>query len=384
MTKFGKHEKSNVELFAEAAMDAIGESNIERKEIEALFVGQVFGGFEEGQMNIGGFIVSELGLGNIPATRFEGACASAGVALRDAYLWVASGFCDVVLAGGVEKATVMGTPFATRTFAMCSDAKYESTTGITFPGIFAMAANLYASTYGIGSEKLREKMAYVSIKNHRYGALNPKAHFYQKYGDLTVEKVLQAPKVADPLGLLDCCPFSDGAAACVIASAEKAKELTDSPVFILGVGQGSAGSLGRQRDFTKPMARITSSRTAFKMAGIEPKDVDVVELHDCFTIAEIIASEAMGFFGWGEGVDAAEEGETDIGGKIPINVSGGLLGKGHPIGATGAAQVYSIVKQLRGEAPRGTQVDGAEVGMTDTLGGDFGTVCNLILSTRRR
>lgn len=375
MTKFGPTEKSQVELFAEAAMEAINGSNIEAKDIQAVFVGNALGGFAEGQANIAPLLTSELGLPpSTPSTRFEGACASGSVAIRDAFMWVASGFYDIVLVGGVERCTVMGTPMATRAFAMASDSKYEEFCGITFPGVFAMVAHQYAYKYGIPLKKLKERMAMVAVKNHKNGAKNPLAHFRK---EITIETVLNGFVVADPLQLFDCCPFSDGAAAVVVVSEDVAKKLTDKPVYILGVGQGSAGPLYRQKDVTVPVARVAAAKQAYEMAGLQPKDVDVVELHDCFTIAEIVASEALGFFEYGKGSEAVEMGETQIGGRIPINPSGGLKAKGHPIGATGVAQAYEIVKQLRGECGD-RQVQGAKVGLTDTLGGDLATMVNII------
>ncbi len=376
MTKFGASEKSLVELFTEAALEAINDSGIKPGNVQALFVGNCLGDFSEGQANIGGFLASELGLPpGVPATRFEGACATASVAVRDAFMWVASGFYDVVLVGGVEKILNMGTPMATRTFAMASDSKYEVFSGLTFPGVFAMLAHMYSVKYNIPLPKLKERMARVAVKNHANGAKNPLAQFQK---EIDVDTVLKSAMISDPLQLYDCCPFSDGAAAVVLTTEEIAKKVIDKPVYILGTGQGSAGALGRQKDYTVMQSRIASARQAYDMAGLGPEDIDVCELHDCFTIAEIVASECLGFFEFGKGSDALETGETEIGGKIPINPSGGLKAKGHPIGATGAAQVYEIVKQLRGEC-KDRQVEGAKIGMTDTLGGDAGTIVNLIL-----
>ena len=376
MTKFGASDLSLVELFTEAAVEAINGSGIRPNEVEALFAGNCLGGFSEGQANIGGFLASELGLPpNAPATRFEGACATASVAIRDAFMWVASGFYEVVIAGGVEKILHLGTPMATRTFAMASDSKYEVFSGITFPGVFAMLAHLYSTKYNIPLPELKERMAKVAVKNHANGVKNPLAQFQK---EIDVDKVLNGVMVSDPLQLFDCCPFSDGAAALVITTEEKAKQMVDQPVFILGAGQGSAGGLGRQKDFTVMQSRVAASRQAYEMAGVGPDDIDVCELHDCFTIAEIVASECLGFFEFGEGWKALDKGETEIGGRIPINPSGGLKAKGHPIGATGAAQAYEITKQLRGECGS-RQVEGAKIGMTDTLGGDASTLVNLIL-----
>lgn len=215
----------------------------------------------------------------------------------------------------------------------------------------------------------------VAVKNHKNGTLNPKAQFRK---EITVDDVLNSAMVCDPLQLYDCCPFTDGAAALVLTTEEIAKKRGSKPVYILGAGQGSMGALHHQRDYTVMQGRISSAQQAYKMAGLTPADVDVCELHDCFTTAEIIASECLGFFEFGKGSQAVEEGITSLRGSIPINPSGGLKAKGHPIGATGAAQVYEIVKQLRGECGE-RQVEGAKVGITDTLGGDAGTIVNIIL-----
>jgi len=384
-TKFGRASKTLIELFSEAALQAIDNAGVDLKRIEALFQGSALPGFEEGQVMPAVFSAADLNLGPIPATRCEGACASASVAIRDAATWVGAGEYDIVLAGGVEKASTMGVNFATRTFAMACHAPTEGPVGLTFPGVFAMAARVYSRNYDIPLDALREEMACVSVKNHRHGALNPLAQFYKKYGDLTVEDVINSRLVADPLTLLDCCPFSDGAAALVLCSAEEARKYTDEPIYIVGTGQSSGTPLSKMEDLTKPVSRINSARVAFKHANLSPNDIDIVEVHDCFTIAELIALECMEFFKWGEAADATIEGQTELGGRIPVNMSGGLIGKGHPIGATGASQVYWIVKQMRGEAPKGIQLDPVpEYGMTDTLGGDFGTLCHLILGRSKR
>jgi acetyl-CoA C-acetyltransferase/acetyl-CoA acyltransferase len=376
MTKFGISAKTNLEMFTEAGSEAIRNSRIEPKDIQALFFGNCLGDFEEGQLHMAPFAHAELGLPiTAPATRFESACATATVAIRHAALLVAAGVYEVVLAGGTERAARMGTPLATRTFAMACQAQYESALGLTFPGVFAMAAHLYAHKYGIPLADLKKGMAEVSVKNHRHGTLNPKAHF-QKLID--TDTVLNGIMVADPLQLFDCCPFSDGAAAVVIASSGKAKEMVPQPITISGMGQASAGPLYLQKDLTRVKAREASIKQAYAQAGIGPLDVDVVELHDCFTIAEILALEGLGFYDFGTAHQAAARGETTFKGKVVINPSGGLKAKGHPIGATGAAQVVEIVEQLRGECGA-RQVDGAKWGVVDTLGGDFGTVCNLIL-----
>ena len=385
-TKFGGHlDKSLMDLFGEAAIQAIRESNVDRKSIQAIFLGQHVGEITDGISNLGGFASAEIGLPGIPSIRYEGACASSSIAFREAYLLVATGVYDMVLVGGTERLLAAGTPIGTKGLATSVDGVYEGNAGLTFPGVFAMAALLYSKKYEIPLDELRIKMAHVSMKNHRYGSKNPLAQWYGKYGDLKPEDVMDSRMIAYPLTLLDCCPMTDGATACVLACADIAERAVDRPIYVLGAGQGSAGGIYRQKDITVSQARVKSSEEAFKQAGIGPEDVDVVELHDCFTIAEIIASEAMGFFGFGEGSNAVQEGKTSVGGKIPINPSGGLIGKGHPVGATGTSQIYAVVKQLRNEVePAELQVHDAEIGMTDTLGGDFGTLCNIILSTRRK
>ncbi len=377
MTRFGVHTKTCVELFSEAALEAIEKSNLEPKDIGALFLGNCLGGFEEGQAHMAPFVHSAIGLKNsAPGIRFECACASGTAAVRNAALLVGAGVYDIALAGGVERTTAMTTPLATRTFAMASHAQYETPTGITFPGVFAMAAHMYADKYKIPIKELKRNMAEVSVKNHYNGSKNKKAHFQK---EISVEKVLSGVKIADPLQMLDCCPFSDGAAAVIVASADKAKDLIKKPIYIEGMGQASAGPLYIQQDLTRIIAREISSNAAYKEAGVSPSDIDVCELHDCFTIAEILAIESLGFYEFGKGFDAAAKKETYIGGgSIAINSSGGLKAKGHPIGATGAAQVIEIVEQLREESGE-RQVDGAKIGLVDTLGGDFGTVCNIIL-----
>jgi acetyl-CoA C-acetyltransferase len=262
---------------------------------------------------------------------------------------------------------------------MFGDSRFEYPAGFTFPAVFAMLAHLYSSHYDIPIEKLKQQMAEVSVQSHYYGAKNPHAQFQK---EITVEKVLGGPMVTTPLQLLDCCPFSDGAAAVVLASEEVAKKLTDKPVYIAGTGQASSGHIASQYKYLPRLrAREISVKQAYDMAGVTAKDIDICELHDCFSIASIIAAESLGFAEFGKGGDLWKQGETGIGGKIPINLSGGLKSKGHPIGATGVSQVYEITKQLRGELlDQGRQVEGAKVGLVDTLGGD-GVIVNLVLKT---
>jgi len=366
MTKFGKHERNSAELFAEAARDAITDAEISPSAIQALYYGNVTGGEGERQLHTSPLAASLLGLTNIPTTRFENACATSHVAFRHAVMEVAAGISDVVLVGGGERVLHIPTDHATEYFAFCSDASYEQPVGLTFPGVFALIARAHMEKYGT----TEEQMAHVAVKNHRHGVHNPKAQFRK---EITLETVLRSAYVADPLKLFDCCPFTDGGAAVVLASEEVARRHKRS-IWVLGSAAASDTMfMHEKRDLSRVTATERAALGAYRQAGKGPQDVDVVELHDCFTIAEIVATEGLGFFEPGTGGMAAEKGWTSVGGKIPVNPSGGLKSKGHPIGATGAAQICEIVTQLRGEAgPR--QVEGARVGLTHTLGGNTATV----------
>lgn len=376
MTKFGVSEKTQIELFAEAAMDAINGSNLKLKDIQAVYLGNADGNVEEGQAVMAPMCASDIGLNGLPATTFQAACSSGTLAVGNAFVWVGSGIYDIVLAGGTERQKIMSTALATRLMSFGVHAKYESPTGLSFPGIFAMMAHLYANKYNIPLPELKEAMARVSFKAHKWGRINPKAQFFGK--EVTMQKIYESDMVASPLQVYDCCPISDGAAAVVVTTMDIAKKLTGKPVQIIGVGQGSSGAVCTQGDITRIPAREMSSQRAYKMAGIKPSDVDICELHDCFTIAEIVASEGLGFFAPGDGYKAVMRGDTDMGGKIPINMSGGIKAKGHPVGATGVAQVYEIVNQLRGECgPR--QIEGAKIGITDTMGGSFASIAHIIM-----
>jgi acetyl-CoA C-acetyltransferase len=376
-TKFsGAQGRTNTELFCEAAMDAIQMAGLKSKNIQALLIGNVLADYEEGQQIVQAFIAESLGLPHVPTNIYDGACASSAVAIRDAFIWVASGLFDLVLVGGTERAASMGTRLGTQTYAMYSDRFAEYPTGITFPGIFAMLAHLYASKYSIPLPVLKEQMAAASIQAHRYGLSNPKAHFRR---ELTLEKVLKSSPVCDPLQVYDCCPFSDGAAAVILASEETARRLTPRPVFITGAGQASAGTLAGQQDYLPHLiVRELAVQQAYHMAGRSPSDIQVCELHDSFSIAAILAVESLGFFDKGHGGEAFLRGDTCLNGQICINPSGGLKAKGHPVGATGAAQVYEIFRQLRGECGV-TQVENARIGLTDAMGASGAIHCNLIL-----
>jgi acetyl-CoA C-acetyltransferase len=366
VTRFGKHERSSAELFAEAARDAIMDAEIEPRAIQALYYGNVTGGESERQLHMGPLAATLLGLPTIPSTRFESACATSHAAFRHAVMEIGAGVSDVVLVGGAERILHVPTDHATEFFAYCSDAAYEQPTGLTFPGVFALIARAHMEKYGT----TEEQMAHVAVKNHRHGLHNPKAQFRK---EITLETVLKSAYVADPLKLFDCCPFTDGGAAVILASEDVARRHR-RPIWVLGTHAATDTMfMHEKRDLSRVAATERAAAGAYRQAGRGPEDVDVAELHDCFTIAEIVATEGLGFFEPGTGGMAAEKGWTSMGGKIPVNPSGGLKSKGHPIGATGAAQIAEIVTQLRGEAgPR--QVEGARTGLTHTLGGNTATV----------
>ena len=366
VTKFGKHDRTSAELFAAAAADALEDAGLPASAVQALYYGNVVGGETEKQLHTGPQAASVLGLPAIPTTRFETACASSHAAFRHAVMEVGAGVSDVVLVGGAERVLNVTTEESTEYFAYASDAVWEQPLGLTFPWVFALVARAHMTKYGTTDEQ----MAAVAVKNHRHGALNPKAQFQK---EITLEQVMRSPRIADPLKLYDCCPFTDGGAALVLVSEEVARK-SRRPVWVLASAAASDFMLLHdKRDLSRVPATERAAAAAYRQAGCGPQDVDVAELHDCFTIAEIVATEGLGLFEPGMGGAAAEKGWTSLGGKIPVNTSGGLKAKGHPIGATGAAQIAEIVTQLRGEAgPR--QVEGARRGLTHTLGGNTATV----------
>lgn len=368
ITRFGVREGLYTrELFAEAAKEAFHNcSNLDpRRDIQALFVGMMSESYEH-QAHVAPLLADWVGLLPIPAFRLEGACASSSVALRNAICGISSGLYDVVLVGGVEKMTHFSTTGVTEVLAMASDFPFEQWHGISFPGIFGMMAVDHMHRYGTTEEQL----AKVAVKNHEHGLLNPKAHFQKR---ITVDEVLSSRPVAWPLKLYDCCPRSDGASCLVLTSPEIARRFTDTPVNIIGSGQAQDTlSLFQRQNFSSMKVTKLAAQKAYEMANIKPTDVDVAELHDCFTIAEIMAYEDLGFCEPGKGGKLIEDGATYIGGKIPTNTSGGLKAKGHPVGATGTAQAHEIYLQLTGQANK-RQVSGAEIGLTQNVGGSAST-----------
>ncbi|MEM2235817.1 MAG: thiolase domain-containing protein [Nitrososphaerota archaeon] len=378
MTKFGERwDKQLRDLFVEAANEALKDASMGKDEVQALFVGNFSAGSFVGQEHVAPLLADYLSLKSKPAFRIENACASSGMAFNLACMAIASGIYDIVMVGGVEKMTDISVSEATSVYAKAMDAEWESFFGLTLPAAFALIARRHMVQYGTKPEQL----AMVSVKNHRNATKNPLAQFQF---EITVERVLTSPIVSDPLHVLDCSPITDGAAAIVLCSAELAKKYTDTPVYVLGFGAASDSiALHDRPDITTFSATVKASRQAYKMAGIEPKNINVAELHDSFTIAEIISYEDLGFCEKGKGGLMIEEGETEIGGRIPVNPSGGLKARGNPIGATGAAQIVEIVQQLRGEAGK-RQVSDAEIGMTQNIGGSGSTCVVHIFGRQRR
>ncbi len=367
LTKFGElWDVSFRQMIVEAGAQAIEDANVDGKQIDAMYVGNMSAGQFIRQEHVASLIADHAGLVPIPCTRVEGACASGGLALRQAFIAVASGIHDIVVAAGIEKMTDILTEQTTEALATAADQEWEAQIGATFPGLYALMARRHMYEYGT----TEEQMAMVAVKNHHNACFNPCAQYHMK---ITVEDVLNSAPVTYPLKLLDCSPITDGAACVILAPAEKARRFTDTPILIAGSGQASDTiSLHDRPTLTGIRATTEAARVAYKMAGVGPRDIDLAEVHDCFTIAEIMAIEDLGFCKKGEGGRVTEQGETALGGRIPINTSGGLKGKGHPVGATGIAQAVEIVQQLRGEAGK-RQVEGAEIGLTHNVGGTGGT-----------
>jgi acetyl-CoA C-acetyltransferase len=359
-TKYGKLNESVVELALDASKEAITSAGITPKEIQSGYISNVFG-VSDKQVHMAPVIMSNLGIPYTPGLTIESACGSGSVMVREAYANVAAGFYDCVLAVGVEKITQVGTVQSTTLFSYCSDFFYEGGNGASFPGLFASIARAYLTRY----KATEEDLAYVAVKNHENGILNPKAHVRKK---ITIEDVMQSPVVASPLKLYDCCPFSDGASALIVCSEEFAKKRGKSYVEIIGSGRGASPAAVQSReDITTIPSTVNAARQAYDMAKITPKEVDFAEVHDCFTIAEVIDTEDLGFFRKGEAAGAIRSGSTKRNGEIPINPSGGLKSKGHPIGATGIGQVVEVFEQFTGKAGDRTIQD-AEIAVTHNFG----------------
>ncbi len=344
-TKFGALEGISMrEMFAEAVDKATTQAGISKKDIQAAFIGAFIPEMLVHQGHTAPLLLDYAGMKGISATRHEAACASGATALRAGIMAIESGLYDTVLVAGVEKMTSVSTNRATEALAAAADDDFESSIGLTFPGVFAIAAVAHMHKYGTTLEDL----ARVAVKAHKNASTNPLAQFQK---EISMEKAMTPRFIAWPLRLFDCSPISDGAAAVVLTSNEKAKQYTDLPIKIVGSGQASASmNLSDRTQLTSFESSVKASKIAYDMAGLTAKDMDFAVVHDCFTIAEIIASEDIGFFKPGEGANAVRDGVTERDGDHPINPMGGLKAVGHPVGATGVKQIVVAYKELRGEA----------------------------------
>ncbi|MFP3949795.1 MAG: thiolase domain-containing protein [Candidatus Micrarchaeia archaeon] len=367
MTKFGENwDKSFRGMVTEAGVKAIQDANVKGDEISAGYVGTMASGSLVGQEHAGALIADYMGLNPIPITRVEGACASGSLALRQGVMAVASGLHDLVVVGGVEKMTDLDTAAVSQILGGAGDQEWELFMGATFPGLYAFMARRHMHEYGTTEEML----ASVAVKNHANGAHNKYAQFQR---EITLEQALSSKIVADPLKILDCSPITDGAAALVLAPLDSSSSYSKKPIEILASEQASGTLALHDRDtLTSIKAAKIAGENAYKKSGLTSKDIDVAEVHDCFTIAEIIATEDLGFFAPGKGGPAALEGKTKVDGEIAINTSGGLKATGHPVGATGVKQACEVSWQLRGEG-EATQVKDAEYALTHNVGGSGAT-----------
>lgn len=373
MSKFGEHwEKGFRELVVEAGLKALVDAGIHGEQINAGYVGTMASGTLIGQEHIGALIADYMGLNPIPITRVEGACASGSLAFRQGVMAIASGMHDFVVVGGVEKMTDLGTTEVSTALGGAGDQEWELFLGVTFPALYALMTRRHMYEFGTTEEML----ASVAVKNHKHGSKNKYAQYQN---EISIEDVLKSKMVADPLKILDCSPITDGAAAVVLAPLEVAESYTKKPIKILSTAQASDTiALHSRKTLTGLRSAQIASQEAYKRANLTPKDIQVAEVHDCFTIAEIIAIEDLGFFKKGEGGTASLEGRTALGGEIPINTSGGLKACGHPVGATGVKQIVELSWQLRGEA-EGRQIKDANIGLAHNVGGSGATTVINIL-----
>ncbi len=371
-TRFGEHwERSLRDLSTEAGALALADSRLSGKDIQALYVGNMSAGRFIGQEHLGALGADHAGLTPLPATRCEAACASGALAFRNACLAIQSGKYDIVMAAGAEKMTDLKGTDAIATLMGAGDQEWESSIGLTFTGLYALMARAHMAKYGT----TREQMAMVSVNNHRNGVRNDRAQF--RY-EITVDKVLSSPMIADPLTLLDCSPITDGAAAVILASEEIARKF-ENPIWVLSSSQASDSlALHDRQSLTEINATRVAVRNAFRESGLGPGDIDLAEVHDCFSINEIIALEDLGFCRKGEGGKFVEQGKISRDGEMPVNTTGGLKSVGHPVGATGIRQLADLTMQLRGGYGP-LQVSGCRTGLALNIGGSGATSVVTIL-----
>jgi acetyl-CoA C-acetyltransferase len=404
MSKFGMFkDKDSKDVFAEAFREMLAsvDKGVDPNDIDALYLGNFSNDFFMHQSHWGPIISDLIGLAPKPATRTEGACASSALAFREGVFAIASGFYDMVLVGGVEEMSKRTTEEVAEGLALAT-VPYEGRVGFTFPGVFGAVATAYFAKYGAN----REHLMNITIKSHNNAPLNPKAQFPYTIRDLMNKKMeslkkregaapdwqdekdfLRDPRanpvVAWPMHLYDCCPISDGASCMLLVAEEIAKQFTDNPLSVVGMGQGSGRGLHASDDLTYFEATRYAAKEAYEMSGLKPEDIQFSEVHDCFSIAELVHMEDLGFFKPGEAYKAVEEGLTRLDGPMPINTSGGLKCKGHPVGATGTSQLFEVWKQLRGEAgERQVPKKDLRIGAAHNLGGTGGTCTFTILERR--
>ncbi|MEO8098742.1 MAG: thiolase domain-containing protein [Acidobacteriota bacterium] len=372
-TAFGAFPDRDLRSLAvEAGEKCLADAHVSASQVEAFHLGNFAGPSFVGQNHLAPYIAGAMGISGAPCTRFEAACASSGAAFAHAVAAVAAGIHDLVLVGGVEKMTSQTTAKVAEILAGAGDMSGEGRVGATFPALFAMIARRHMFEFGT----TREQLAAVAVKNHANGAKNPQAHMRKV---ITIEQALAGKQISDPLTVYDCSLISDGAAAVMLAPLERAAEFTSKAVRILGVAQTSDYvALDSKDDITTFRAVRAAGAQAYKMAGLGPADIEFAELHDCFTIAEIIAMEDLGFAKRGEGGPYVLSGQTALTGSRPINTSGGLKAKGHPVGATGVAQLCDLAMQIRGDAGE-RQLAKHSVGLAENLGGSGATAVVTIL-----
>ena len=378
LTPFGAHgDRAGRELFAAAALAAFQDAGVGREAVEGLNYGNFMGALAEDQGHQAPLMAEAAGL-QCPATRYEEACASAGVAVREAVRTIRSGEADVLLAGGMERMTTLDTGQATAALAIAADELFEVRAGVTFPSAYALMARAYFERFG-GD---REALAHIAVKNHANAVDN---EFAQYQTEISVEQALDSPPIATPLHLYDACPITDGASAVLLVSEEYADDHgLEAPVSITGSGQGGDNlALQDREQMAQTPATESAAAEAYDEAGITAADVGFAEVHDCFTIAEVLAIEGLGLFDPGEGITAAQEGATTADGETPVNLSGGLKAKGHPVGATGGSQIAEITRLLRGDHPNSDAVDDATVGVAHNAGGTVASAVVHVLEVDR-
>ncbi|HZY91804.1 MAG TPA: beta-ketoacyl synthase N-terminal-like domain-containing protein [Thermoplasmata archaeon] len=372
--RFGKMRETGREAAARVALDALDTAGIDPKQVGYTFVANCFG-IAERQAHVGPLVNTALGIPEVPSCTVESACSSTSAALHEAYVHVAGGFIDAALVVGVERLSHLDTLAATSYFAMGADYAFETRNGATFPGLYATLASAHRRAYGTTSEQLGA----VAVKNHANAARNPKAHFQK---EISLDTYLASPVIASPLRLYDCCPFSDGASALVVAAREAVPHPVAEPLVIrASVRTGSVADLQDRPTLTGLPASRLAAEKAFKASRLERAQVDFMEVHDCFTIAELMALEDMGFFPPGKAGAASQDGATARDGQLPVNPSGGLKAKGHPVSATGAAQVYEIFEQFNQRAGA-RQVPKTNLALAHNVGATGGS-CSVHLFSRR-